>query len=297
MWRYFTPYREWVEQAGAASVVLPLNGSVEEIFGSINALMIPGGSTRPPTDFLISLIRRAIQASAEGDYFPVWGTCLGFQWMLEAVGGQDSIEYNHFDSEDFPGALNFTPPSPGRIFANASAALEGWFVQDNVTYENHVDGVEPRHFARSANLSAMFDILATSVDRKGLAYVAVVEAKSLPLYGIQFHPEKIRFVNNNPAPGYNLHIPKTPKAQAASDYLANFFVGEARRNTHRVPSATHAATAEACENAASLCSCDELDEIGYVDAASCTTWGIALAIAAFCRSGTQSPCQRLPVFA
>jgi len=182
-----------------------------------------------------------MQANAEGDYFAVWGTCLGFEWLVESTGGQEALEIGKFDATDMPMTLSFRPEvGKGRMFQSANSSLMNWIERDNITYENHEDGIEPERFESNSKLAAMFDIVATTSDRKGRAYVAAVQAKHMPIYGVQFHPEKIRYLNNTlinntetpGQPGQFSHIPKTEKARSAADLLGHFVVSEARRNGH-----------------------------------------------------------------
>jgi imidazoleglycerol phosphate synthase glutamine amidotransferase subunit HisH len=46
-------------------------------------------------------------------------------------------------------------------------------------------------------LSSRLDIVGTSVAGNGKEYVAIVEHKTLPFYGVQFHPEKSQFETKN----------------------------------------------------------------------------------------------------
>eukprot|EP00747_Dinoflagellata_sp_TGD_P221936 gnl/TRDRNA2_/TRDRNA2_93700_c0_seq2.p1 gnl/TRDRNA2_/TRDRNA2_93700_c0~~gnl/TRDRNA2_/TRDRNA2_93700_c0_seq2.p1 ORF type:complete len:412 (+),score=28.92 gnl/TRDRNA2_/TRDRNA2_93700_c0_seq2:130-1365(+) len=236
---YLLWYRQWVEQFGAATVILPNSGNVEDYFPKLNALLIPGGSG-PNTSmdvepFARALINRAIRANKEGDYFPVWGTCLGFEWILQVVSGDNCVvqEDDRYDSIDDPENLVFNQDTfPGRVFQSANESLRDWFASGKVAYNSHVLGIEPHHFAKSAALARTFDILASSSDRKGSQYVSVIQGKKLPIYGVQFHPEMVRFAPTVSCIG---NLPKTPEAVAASDYLANFFMSEAAKNNHLSP--------------------------------------------------------------
>lgn len=62
-------------------------------------------------------------------------------------------------------------------------------------------------------------------------FVNLVFFRSLPFYGIQFHPEKniYEWVQNK-------NISHTPNAVKAAQYFADFFVNEARKSEHRFPS-------------------------------------------------------------
>ena len=46
------------------------------------------------------------QAYDAGDYFPVWGTCQGFQLLATITAKQDVM--SNYDAEDLPLPLNFT---------------------------------------------------------------------------------------------------------------------------------------------------------------------------------------------
>jgi gamma-glutamyl hydrolase len=64
---------------------------------------------------------------------------------------------------------------------------------ENITMNNHHDGVTPESFQIDKNLADLFNVLAVNVDRQGKPFVSVMEAKKWPVYGIQFHPEKANF--------------------------------------------------------------------------------------------------------
>lgn len=234
---YLNAYKEWVGQEGATSTVLPSRfeaDQLESIFQSVNAVLIPGG---PFGDHLAplakALITRAVQANSEGDYFPIWGSCLGFEWILQTFAGVDGVVpplSGGFDSEQLPAALNFTAQAAGsRTYSAANDTLMGWLATEPITYNAHEGGITPDALAGSAPLAAAVNALSTSVDRKGVRFVAQIEHKSAPIYGSQFHPEKIQFV---PTSRSYPNIPRTPEAVAGAKYFAQFFVSEAAKNHH-----------------------------------------------------------------
>ena len=242
-------YRRWVTQFGGVNVVtLPHNytghGNASKMFASLDALLLPGVMFTKPNDvrgaagsgargsrvprLAQELFQLALDANHAGRYFPVWGTCIGFEWILAMIGGAGTVTPG-FDSVDFPRTLDLTPRSPGRMFSLFNATMLGWVATRNITYNDHSYGITPLRKALNAKLDATLDVLATSADRRGRAFVAAYEGKTLPIYGTQFHPEHVEFV-----PGR--HIPKSPAANATSIALARFFVNQARKGK----AATHA---------------------------------------------------------
>ena len=90
-------YVKWLESAGARSIAIDADASdeqIKEIFKQVNGVLIPGGvlakkqgndTTMEQTyqDAAKLIWDLAKQANEEGEVFPIWGTCLGFQWMVE----------------------------------------------------------------------------------------------------------------------------------------------------------------------------------------------------------------------
>ena len=230
---YLTAYKEWVAQEGADWIVLPEKFSgeqLEHIFLSTNGFLIPGGDASLSASAR-ALVERAIQGNQAGDYYPVWGTCDGFEWLMQIFGGMGDI-VSGFDSEYMPANLIFTPAGKAsRLYAGANFSLLNWLATENITYNAHHAGITPQSAAGNKGLTQSIDVLTTSIDRKGKPYVAQFEAKALPIYGNQFHPEKIQFVHSSE----DKDIPRTPEAVAGARYLANFFVSEARKSNHTAP--------------------------------------------------------------
>lgn len=206
---YYEAYTEYLAQAGGRSVVLPRffaddPAELDRLFRSINGLLIPGGDRFVGNGSVDAFVARATRANlAEADYFPIWGTCLGFEYMVDIVGGRGAMDppapgdpiVPGFDSEGIPLPLNLTRFAKGsRMLRGVGEAVLGWVQRENITYNAHQNGVEPAAFARDERLSAAFRVLGSSVDRKRRPFVALIEGISLPYYGAQFHPEKIEFV-------------------------------------------------------------------------------------------------------
>ena len=247
-------YVKWLEMAGARVTLVPYDANddmVDRVFNKTNgALFIGGGSDTPKS--ARRFYKNMMAAHASGDSYPIWGTCDGFEWLMQIGAADDSILTSGFDSENISLPLNLTAAAhTSRLFADAkSIPIQGSMGADGtrttvlqalatqpITLNNHHQGVTPHDLAHSA-LAQGFDVLATNVDRKGKAFVSVVEAKgSVPVWATQFHPEKNIFEQGRalPSDGWWPYeaIAHDRAAVAASQYMANFFVDQARASSHR----------------------------------------------------------------
>ena len=246
-------YVKWLEMAGARVTLVPYDASdeaVDSVFNKTNgALFIGGGSDTPPA--ARRFYKNMLTSHAAGDQYPIWGTCDGFEWLMQIGADDDSVLTGGFDSENMSLPLNLTSfAKASRLFADASSMpIQGSMGADGkrrsvlqalstlpITLNNHEQGVTPSDYARSS-LVDTFDILATNVDRKGRQFISVVEGKSVPVWATQFHPEKNifeqgrAFTRNGWWPFEA--IAHTRAAVAVSQYMANFFVDQCRLSAHR----------------------------------------------------------------
>lgn len=223
----YRAYEEWLDRAGADSVVTPSKFSGEELeklFNGINGFLIPGGGD-PFGTSADAMVDRAVKANQAGDYFPVWGTCLGFEWLTDHFAEDRTAITDGFDSEGLALPLDFTAAAAdSRIYSATNASMMKWLGSEAITYNAHHEGIEPSRFATFHGLDDMM-VVATGTDRKKKPFVAQVEHKTLPVYANQFHPEKIEYDTGS-------SVPKTPHAVAAARELASFFVSEAKKSTH-----------------------------------------------------------------
>eukprot|EP00043_Microstomoeca_roanoka_P016278 m.165583 g.165583 ORF g.165583 m.165583 type:complete len:327 (+) comp16427_c1_seq2:264-1244(+) len=232
-------YVKYLESAGARVVPIHCNMTETELEAKakmINGFLVPGGGqdlgdmNNPYTRTATYVMNLAKQFNENGDYFPVWGTCLGFQMVSVFIGGISVLE-SGFDSENLPLPLNFTSNlATSRIFATARPELVQALKTDALTMNNHQAGVTPASFAANHNLSSFFNVISTNVDRKGRPFVSTIEGKTMPFYASQWHPEKNSFEFTP-----NENIPHSALAIETCQLTANFFVNEARKSNHYYP--------------------------------------------------------------
>jgi gamma-glutamyl hydrolase len=245
-------YVKWLESAGAESVPIPYNSTddqVDHLFPQLNGVLFPGGgATLPPGAKRVFDL--ALAANDNGTHFPVWGTCLGFEWLVELVSGDYKILEEGFDSENVSLPLSLTgAASSSRLYGptvsvpghrdRSEAAAAQWRsdlgdASNPVAMNNHQAGISPSKFAADAKLPTFFTVLSTNQDRGGRSFVSTLEGKAYPVYGTQWHPEKNNFEFGLAPDGQPYEaINHSPEAVFASQELANYLVGEARRNDHR----------------------------------------------------------------
>ena len=239
-------YVKWVESAGGRAVPIPYNISekdADEMFNNLNGVLFPGGEPKP-TAGAFRIVESAISASKSGDHFPVWGTCLGFQWLAKIISNDMNILDSGFDSENISLPLNLTTYSmQSRILdGNTRFGDELRTILSNVsnpaTMNNHKNGVTPDTFNKTKSLNTFFNVISTNVDRQGREFLSTWEAKSAPIYGTQWHPEKNNFEWGVSQTDPNLPleaINHSPAAVKASQAMADFFLSEARKNNHAFP--------------------------------------------------------------
>jgi len=175
---------------------------------------------------------------------PLWGTCMGFQWLLIGASNDVTIldpKDGQFDAYNYSIPLDFTPNAPSsRLFSKAPEDLYKIMASQNVTMNNHHYGIYTEHFKTTPSLSDFYDLLSTNKDRQGVDFVSTIEAFNYPIYGSQWHPEKNTFEWGMTDDGEAAHpkeaIDHSPDAIAVEQYAAEFFVEQARKSSHKFPS-------------------------------------------------------------
>jgi gamma-glutamyl hydrolase len=236
-------YASWVGSGGARVVPLLYDAPAEAtraLLAQLNGAVLTGGGTAffeadgvTLTQYAATaqlILDESLAAAARGEWWPVWGTCLGHELLLVlAAGPNRTVLGSGFDSEDVQLALAPTAEAPASRLWGAVAAEEpaawAWLTTENITENLHVQGVEPAAFAGSAALAAGYRVLTTNVDRKGRPFVSSFEGKAAPVYGSQFHSEKPAWEWTQ-----DYAIPHSYHAVVANNALARFFVNETRRN-------------------------------------------------------------------
>lgn len=108
-------------------------------------MLIPGGSQdlrpgHPYYDSAELLLKLALEANDNGDYFPVHGTCLGFEALAIIASGNHSI-LSRFSAENLPGALFPTDTAEkSRLFSGMPSKVFDHLTTRPYAMENHANG-------------------------------------------------------------------------------------------------------------------------------------------------------------
>lgn len=120
-----------------------------------------------------------IRLISSGDYFPLWGTCQGFQ-LLSVLGAQDHsvLLHNYYDSYNYSIPIVLTPnAASSRLFNALSPSTVKTLTTKNCTENLHHNGVLPETYTKNANLAAMFKLLSVNMDRKGTPFGSTMEGR------------------------------------------------------------------------------------------------------------------------
>jgi gamma-glutamyl hydrolase len=229
-------YVKFVESGGARVVPFSFSQSADEVatlFKSINGFLLPGGGVdfgveHSYWDNLNLVWNLAIEANDNGDYFPIWGTCMGFQELC-LVQTQNLSLLSEYNTENYTIPLNFTSyVSQSKLFGNAPQNIIDILANEPVTMNNHMYGVAPSTYANTGALNTFFNVISTNLDRNGREFLSTIESNKYPIYGSQWHPEK-------PLYEWNIHevINHDTDSILANAYTTEFFVSEARKSTHQ----------------------------------------------------------------
>ncbi|XP_043281459.1 chitobiosyldiphosphodolichol beta-mannosyltransferase-like [Venturia canescens] len=228
-------YVKFVEGAGARVVPIWIGKNdeyYENLMTKINGVLFPGGSTwfnqsKGYAEAGKIIYKIAKGFNENGDYFPIWGTCLGFE-LLTYLAANETEHRSKCSSNNQSLALEFTHDfKSSRMFREAPQDVIDILRYENVTANYHGFCVTAEDLNR-VSLTKEFRVISMNRDWNGFKFISTLEHVNLPFYGVQFHPEKniYEWITKKAIPhGY--------EATRASQYFADFFINEARKNTHR----------------------------------------------------------------
>ncbi|KAG7255592.1 hypothetical protein CRUP_018681 [Coryphaenoides rupestris] len=117
-------------------------------------------------------------ANDEGDHFPIWGTCQGFQQLSVITANKNLLTITDTVSVTLP--LTFTKAAQSsQMFQRFPADLLQSLSEENITSNFH-------------RWSLSLQVLSTNTDGN-VDFISTMEAYRYPFYAVQWHPEKSPF--------------------------------------------------------------------------------------------------------
>ncbi|MEQ2248548.1 hypothetical protein ILYODFUR_020122, partial [Ilyodon furcidens] len=198
-------------------------------FNSINGLLLPGGNVDIQTSQFSRAARifynLALKANDAGDYFPIWGTCQGFQQLSVLTAGKNLLTLTNTKAVALP--LILTPAAQSsRLFRNFPKDVLQSLANENITSNFHSWSLSIQNYTRNAKLKRFYRVLSTNSDGEK-EFISTMEAYRYPFYAVQWHPEKSPFEWID-KPGMDHSV----SAVKASFYTGSFFVSEAMKSQH-----------------------------------------------------------------
>ncbi|XP_029366375.1 gamma-glutamyl hydrolase [Echeneis naucrates] len=236
-------YVKYIESGGSRVMPIRLTLSTaeyESIFKKINGLLFIGGAVDLEKSDYARVARifykLAVAANNAGDFFPIWGTCMGMQLLTVLVAGENLLANTTAENIAMP--LNLTADAySSRMFQGFSDDFMKILTQEPLTGNFHHYGLTVETFQENEKLQDFFTVLSTNVAENRARFVSTIEAKIYPFYGVQWHPEVNRFQWRR-----KLNFPHSFHAVQLSTLLADFFVNEGRKSLHHFDDAEEEAS-------------------------------------------------------
>lgn len=234
---------KWVEAGGARVVPVIVDDTGEDqgeyftqMFSHLNGLMIPGGpdySTLPTAGYskaAYAFFSMAMEANDGGDFFPIWGTCLGMEMLgYITAGGSDYL--TRCNSQQSLALHLAHGWQDSRLYGQAPQDIVDQLTSLPVTVNRHHWCLTRDSFDKHG-LGEFWTILSDNTDSDGLEFISSMEARNYPFYAIQYHPEK----NSYTWAPQEVPILHSREATMTALYLSQFLVEEARGSNHSFPS-------------------------------------------------------------
>jgi gamma-glutamyl hydrolase len=220
-------YIEWVEMSGALPVVIPYNTRhLDEYLNSVNGLVWIGGAIENAETHSRSqhaklqhtyeaAFEHAIRENQKGNHYPIWGTCLGFDFL--ALMGQRNHGVSKMPKihKTQNGTLKFKGAS--RLRRAFSSSMQQLIAREPVTHQIHARGFDPTS-SQTHHMEKYLKIISVDTsDQSPRRFVNAFEYKHYPFYGTQWHPEK----------------PVSTLSRQVAEKLSRFFKRECAKNKNR----------------------------------------------------------------
>ncbi|XP_016965109.1 gamma-glutamyl hydrolase [Drosophila biarmipes] len=251
-------YVKFLEASGAHVVPIWINRKrsyYESMMGQINGILVPGGavfveeadrlahpdltsdcvqSAEHIYQLAMERNERARRQNDAGGYFPVWGTCLGFQLLLIHAAEEPKIRTDcQLMRKAMPIKLT-EDYQRSKLFENLPDSVAREMERHPFACHQHRFCVTPERL-EAFGLAHDWHPLATQKDPSGLEFITIIEHRRFPIFGCQFHPERAGFEQLITSEDLH-HSAHSCSGIQLSQIFASRFVDLCRRNKNHFDS-------------------------------------------------------------
>lgn len=231
-------YVRWIEDVGGQ--VLPIlpwysQEKVNEILSKTNGVLWLGGSRDLNLTGKFEVLNRyvldrLIEYNENGTHYPLFVICQGLE-MLHSIIANTTAVLTNYDAYDYmlPIDIDKEKIKKEPMFNLFSDEDLEFLTKTNSTIHLHHLGSDPTVYQKYETLNNFLEIVATGRDIKNQTFIAIVKGKNYPIYGFQFHSEKVKYdrsIREWANPSIN-HI-------RLNDNFGLFFIDECRKNPHKI---------------------------------------------------------------
>lgn len=201
-----------------------------EKLSKVNGVIFPGGDADyyELAGFILDYIKKENQ---NGNYYPLWGICLGFEYVNQLESDQPDKVLGDFVLHNVSLPLEFPCreclKTDSMLYHGISEQELKALETEGMTFNSHSWSTSPDFFEADESLNSFWQPTALSTMPDGRKIVASAESKEFPFVGTQYHPEKVTSIYK-PGLGLN-HSWASIKIQ---EHMMENFVKMTRANTN-----------------------------------------------------------------
>jgi gamma-glutamyl hydrolase len=184
-------YLHWIEMSGEQAIIIPYDikeKELEVLLSRIQGVVWVGGGienskfhTHKQYTTLINTLfycyQYAIRENDKGNYYPLWGTCLGFDILLMFANHLPSLKET-LTTFSLYGSYPCT-------FTSNDTKLKKWFPSQLRQQMKKQPCVFHNHIYGNTTVPDTVNVVSMHHD-----FINMIEFKQYPFYGVQFHPEQ-----------------------------------------------------------------------------------------------------------
>ena len=225
-------YVKWLQSAGAQVVVIPHfweSERISDLVSKLSAVLFTGGDYGDTAwnSTTAMIYNEVLRRNNTADPLALWATCLGYERVLQVASRDERNTVVTATLIDASIPVHWTTPTKSSSFLDyMGESTLSKFAHHPIAYNYHTYGVTPASWsAHSDLLDPLFNVIGMHHNDDGLEFIAMIEGKNgLPIWGVQFHPEKALFEWSP-----YLHYPHSETAVIANRKIADFFVSKVRQ--------------------------------------------------------------------